>query len=140
MGIVTSAAPTRVFAPWSSRHERTSKWRERSSTCWQTLQPADQLAHARLDLVANSSDRVEILARRVLELPIFVTLAGIDGAGIAAPHRDHYVRGLHHVAGQRLGQFGADVHADLTHRLDDAGIEPFGRLAARRSNRDAPLG
>ena len=36
---------------------------------------------------------VEVLAGRIVELPVLVPLAGIDRAGVAAAHRDHDVGG-----------------------------------------------
>src|SRR3954469_23515493 len=53
----------------------------------------DQVHKKRSDplgyLVSDPADRLEILSRGVLELPIVVSLARIDRARIAAAHRDH---------------------------------------------------
>src|SRR4249919_2323750 len=43
------------------------------------------------DLVAYLAHPCQVLAGRVLELPVLVALARIDGAGVAAAHRDHCV-------------------------------------------------
>ena len=52
-----------------------------------------QPLHALVDLVADHTHRLDILAGRIVELPVLVALAGIDRAGVAAPHRDHDVCG-----------------------------------------------
>src|SRR5262245_50787242 len=54
-------------------------------------QGLDQAVDAMRDLVADAPDRREILASRVLEVPVLIALAGIDRAGVAAAHRDHDV-------------------------------------------------
>src|SRR5690606_41340949 len=48
-------------------------------------------------------------------LPISVQVAGAreDRAGVAAPHGDDHVAGLHRLGGEDLGARGADVHPGL---------------------------
>ena len=43
------------------------------------------------DFIADPPHRLEVLARRVLQLPVLVALAGVDRARVAAAHRDHDV-------------------------------------------------
>src|SRR5437588_5107273 len=65
-------------------------------------QLADQPLDTLVDLVPDPANRLEILAGRVVELPVLVLLAGIDGAGVAAAHRDHGVRDADDLVGERL--------------------------------------
>src|SRR5579864_451613 len=46
-----------------------------------------ELPHAPVDVVADPAHRLEVLAGRVLELPVEVALAREDRAGVAATHR-----------------------------------------------------
>src|SRR3954454_12381735 len=52
---------------------------------------ADERPHPPVDLVPDPAHRRDVLARRVVELPVLVALARVDRAGIAATHRDHNV-------------------------------------------------
>src|SRR5918994_5489302 len=97
---------------------------------------AEQRLHALLDLVADPAHTLEVRVGRIVELPILVALAGVDRAGVAAPHRDHGVRRPHHLVGEWLGELLPEVHADLGHRLAHRGVDLVGGLAARRANVD----
>src|SRR6266480_6001082 len=55
---------------------------------------------AALDLVADHPDRLQVLSRRVLDLPVLVALPRVDGAGVPTAHRDDHVRRLHRARGQ----------------------------------------
>jgi hypothetical protein len=50
------------------------------------------------------------------------------------------VRRLHHLVGHRLGELLADVDPELRHRGHDIRVDAVGRLAARGSHMDAPVG
>src|SRR6476659_1249957 len=91
------------------------------------------------DLIADLAHGRQVLAGRVLELPVLVALARIDRAGVAAAHRDHHVRGAHGLVRQRLGELLGHLHAQLVHRLEHRRVDPVGRVAARGANMDAPL-
>src|SRR2546423_15080134 len=70
-------------------------------------------------LVADLADLFDALAGGIRKHPVQVSLARIDGAGVAAAHRHDDVRRPHELVRQRLGELLAQVEADLTHRLDD---------------------
>src|SRR6476659_5614130 len=53
---------------------------------------ADQSLHAFVDLVADTSNGIEVLTGRIVERPVLVPLARIDRARISAAHRDDDVR------------------------------------------------
>ena len=91
-------------------------------------QLGDQPLDALVDLVADAADRLEILAGRVVELPVLVLLAGVDRAGVAAAHRDHDVGGAHDLVGERLRELLAHIDAELVHGLDDGGLISVGRV------------
>src|SRR5207245_8072166 len=58
--------------------------------------------HAAADLVADLADLLDALARGIWKLPIQVSLARVDGAGIAAAHGYDDVRFSHELIRQRL--------------------------------------
>src|SRR5262249_23358234 len=80
---------------------------------------ADQHPHAGIDLVTDTPDGLEITSVGIVEHPVLVALSRIDGAGVAAAHRDHDVRGPNDLVGQGLRERLAQVDADLLHRDDD---------------------
>src|ERR687898_2319421 len=88
---------------------------------------AEQRLHALADLVAHPAHPVEVLLGRIVELPVFVALARVNRAGVAAPHRDHGVGGPHYFVGEWLGELLLEVHADLGHRLAHGGGGFVGR-------------
>ena len=75
------------------------------------------------NLVANWADGVDVLPCRVVELPVLIPLAGVQGAGIAAAHRDDDIRGSDDLVGPRLGKLGSDVDADLRHHGDRCRVD-----------------
>ena len=92
-----------------------------------------------VELVADPAHRLEVLAGRVVELPVLVALARVDRAGIAAAHRDHDVGGAHDLVGERLGELLAHVDAELLHRVDDGRVDLVRRSRAGRADVDPPL-
>src|SRR4029077_7313007 len=58
-------------------------------------QLGNQVLHPAVDLVADLPHRVEVLALRIVQLPVLVALAGVDRASISTAHRDHHVGGTH---------------------------------------------
>src|SRR5918995_127982 len=40
------------------------------------------------DVVSDPADRIDVLAGRIIDLPVFVAFARIERAGVAAAHRD----------------------------------------------------
>src|SRR5436190_14789028 len=96
--------------------------------------------HSLCDLVSDPPHRLEVLTLGVLELPVLVSLSGIDGAGVAAAHRDHDVGRANRAACERLRKLPREIDVDLRHRLDDDGIEPLRRLAARGADSHPALG
>src|SRR5680860_1087988 len=71
-----------------------------------------------LDLVADGSDRRDVLPGWVLEHPLLVLLPGEDRAGVATAHRDDRVGGLDDLVGPRFGELTRDVDALLGHGSD----------------------
>src|SRR4029077_18232205 len=84
---------------------------------------ADELLDADVDLVANPAHRVQVLAGRIIQLPIFISLARVDRAAVAAAHRYHDVGCADIIVCQRFWELSADVKAHLAHRLDHARIQ-----------------
>src|SRR6266536_6415817 len=64
----------------------------------------EQVADALLDLVSDQPHGGNVLAFGVVERPVFVSLAGEDGAGIPAAHGDHDVGRADDLIGPRLGE------------------------------------
>ena len=82
----------------------------------------EQRADASLDFVADWAHRFNLLAGRVVAGPVFVTLAGEYGTGVAAAHGDDGISGPDHFVGSGLGVLAGDVDAPLGHSGDGCGI------------------
>ena len=102
------------------------------------LEVREQGAHPAADLVADGSDCGDIEPRRIVQLPVLVALARKQRAGIAAPHGDHDVGGLHDLVGPRLRVFTGDVDTDLGHRRDRRRVDLDAWLGSARP-RDRPV-
>jgi hypothetical protein len=76
-----------------------------------------------VELVPDSSDDVDRLAGGIGDRPVLVALARVNRTRIAAAERDHNVGGADHRVGERLGELGADVEADLLHRGRDHRVD-----------------
>src|SRR5882672_687832 len=76
----------------------------------------EEVADTAFDLVPDRTDVVDILAGRVVEIPVEVTLAGKDRAGVAAAHRDDHIGGADDLVSPRLRELGRDVDASFGHR------------------------
>ena len=63
----------------------------------------NELLHPAANLVADRPDNVYALTGRVIESPVFVALAGVVRARIAATHGDHDVGSLHRFRRKDLG-------------------------------------
>ena len=93
---------------------------------WFTIHPftgrdaefVEETADSFLDVVADRADGIDGLAGGVGQFPVLVSLAGEDGAGVAAAHGDDDVGGLHDLVGPGFGELAGDVDADFGHRLD----------------------
>src|SRR4029079_11599150 len=101
-------------------------------------EPTEQLADMVGDLVADPPDRLEVPTRRVLEIPILVALSRVDRTSIPTTHRDHGIRGPHHLVRERLRELLREIDAHLGHRLDHGRIDLIGRIFAGGANVDAP--
>ena len=64
---------------------------------------AEQLLDAAADLVTDGPDRVDALAGGVVEDPVLVPFARVEGAGVAAAHGDHHIRFADRCVGEDLG-------------------------------------
>ena len=78
------------------------------------------------------------MAGGVVELPVLVAFARVDGAGVAAAHGDHDVGGLHGGVVELLGvgAAGVQVDTDLGHCFDDGGIDLVRGGGAGGADRD----
>src|SRR5215475_8630887 len=88
----------------------------------------EQRLDATADVIANRADLLDREPGRIGQVPVEITLAGVDRAGVAAAHGDHNVGSLHLVSSKWLGELSGDVEADLGHGLDDGGVELAGGL------------
>ena len=91
-----------------------------------------------IDLVADRPHRLDALAGGVVEVPVLVSLPGIDRARVAAPHRGSR-RTRARTLGERLRVSLRDVDVDLAHRLDHGGVDLVRGSAARGPHDDAAL-
>src|SRR5213076_1187357 len=98
-----------------------------------------QLGHAARDVVANLAHLFEAEADRVDNVPVDVTLAWKDRAGIAAAHRHDDVRPGDVLVGDRLRLFVGDVDVDLLHGPDHGLVKLGFWVRARRPGLAAEL-
>ena len=83
------------------------------------LQFGEEVADAAFDFVADGAYAFDVESGWVVEVvPVFVALAGEDGAGVAAAHADHHVGGPDDLVGPGFGELVGDVDAALGHRGD----------------------
>src|SRR5882762_4812793 len=125
-----------VRTAFSAPAASAGNWRPTGSLRAGDCELVEQRTDPRVDSVSNSTNGLEILACRVVQLPVLVTFAGVDGAGVSAAHRDHDIGGLDELIGERLWKLLADVDSDLPHRLDDNWVELMCRGAPRRAHAD----
>ena len=89
-------------------------------------------SHPALDLIPDRPYLRCGKAGGVVEIPVDVSHAREDGAGVAAAHRDDGVGGAHHGVGPRRREPIADVDAHLGHDLDRSRGSPRLRGSSRR--------
>jgi hypothetical protein len=78
---------------------------------------------AGVDVVADAAHHLHRLAGRVLEFPVLIALARIDGAGISTAHGDHHIGGPDELVGQGLGKLLGEVDAPLVHGRDHGRVD-----------------
>ncbi|CDZ91523.1 hypothetical protein RHRU231_840052 [Rhodococcus ruber] len=100
----------------------------------------EQSADPGVDVVTDGADDLEGLPVRVGDGPVEVALAGVDRAGVAAAHGDDHVRGGDDVVGERFGELGAEIEAELGHGLDHHRVDRRDRRGARGADVDAATG
>src|SRR4051794_29486638 len=122
----------------SARARRPRSGRGIVSLGWRNF--VDQRVDPPADLAADAADRVEVLAGRILELPVLVPLPWIGRARVPATHRDHSVRRAHGLVGKRLRELLLEIPPDLGHRGHHIRVEVIGRIAARRAHMNSPAG
>src|SRR6266542_2419424 len=88
-----------------------------------------ELRYTALDLVAEAANRRLVLSRRVRQVPVEVTLAGQDGAGVATAHRHDEVRPL----GVGLLQPLRLARGELRHDRRHLGVDALGRRCPGRA-------
>src|SRR5260370_3575884 len=97
-------------------------------------QLADELLDTDVDLVPDCADRVQILAGRIVQLPVFISFAWIDRAGVTAAHRDPHVPRADVILPPRFLTLPSHADPDLAHGVDHTRIQRVRRLAAGRSD------
>src|SRR5262249_22048924 len=102
-------------------------------------QLADQPLNAPVELVADAAHGVQLVTRRVVELPVLVPLAGIDRTGVAAPHQNHDVGGADSLVCERLRELLRCVHTELLERAHCVRVDLLGRRRAGRTDVNPPL-
>src|SRR5687768_158450 len=73
--------------------------------------------HPPRDVVADTAHGLDVLARRVLELPVLVALAGVDRARVTAAHRYDRVCGPYELIVEGLRELLLEVGSQLGHRF-----------------------
>src|SRR5260370_25860076 len=86
-------------------------------------QLAEELLDTDVDLFPDSAHRLQILAGRIVQLPVFISFAWIDRAGVTAAHRYHHVGRADVIVRQRFGKLSADVEPDLAHATHHTRIQ-----------------
>ena len=66
-----------------------------------------------IDLVTDGPDLIDRSAGGVRQIPVDIALARVDGAGIAAAHRDNHVGLSGHVIGEALWCLACWIEASL---------------------------
>jgi hypothetical protein len=94
---------------------------------------ADQAPDPLPDLVADRPHRIDSLPGRIVQLPVEVTLARKQQAGIPAPHRDDDVGGHGCLVGEELRRLSREVDPGLGHRLDGRWVHGVGRGGSSRA-------
>src|SRR3954451_6015710 len=122
----------------SARARRPRSGRGTVSLRWRDL--VDERADALGDLVADAAHCLQVLAGRILELPVLVALARIDRARVSAAHRDHGVCPAHRAVGQWLRELVLEIDPDLSHRRHHVRVELASRVAAGRAHVNSPAG
>ena len=92
------------------------------------------------DVVTDAPDSREILTGRVLELPVFVALAGKDGAGVAASHRDDHVGNQNQIVREDARGIVRDVDTGLSHGCDGDRVHLVSGFRSGRKDVDAIAG
>src|SRR5512145_462800 len=87
-------------------------------SCGADSEFGEEVFDAAPDLVADGSDGGDVQAGRVVELPVVVALARVEGASVAAAHGDDDVSGADDLVGPWFGELTGDVDANLGHRGD----------------------
>ena len=102
----------------------------------------DEGLDASVDFVADGADGVDPLSGGVVEFPVEVAFAGVEGAFVAAAHGDDDVAGVHGGVGELLwcGAIGGQVDAEFAHGVDDGGVDGVGGCGAGGANRDLIAG
>jgi hypothetical protein len=109
-----------------------------SVSCWRR-DLVGQVPNASVEPVTDPAHGRDVLSGRVLELPVFVTLAREDRAGVTASHRDHDVGCFDELVGQWLGEGLAHVHSELAHHLQHGRIGPIARPNGSERERTASV-
>src|SRR5215211_7711959 len=100
----------------------------------------DERFEALANLVTNGPNMVEVMARGVVENPVFVAFAGVVRTGVAATHRDHDIGSFDGLGGEDFGPFRGNVNPFFRHGLDGDRIDLVCRLRAGRADIDPTTG
>src|SRR5918995_5208234 len=105
-----------------------------------SIQLRDEAAHADGDLVADRANLLERASGWIRQLPVLVALAGNDRALVATAHRHDVVGPLEAGRFEAVRRSPGDLDAELSHHLDDLGMDVLGRPAPGRTRLMLPFG
>jgi hypothetical protein len=113
-----------------------ARTRRLSGAGW--AQFADEIFDSAPDFVSDWPYGVDSFA--VFEYPVFVALAGVERAGVAAAHGDRDVVSLHRFVGEDLRLLGGDVDTDFGHSGYGGRVDAVCWFGAGRADVDSALG
>jgi len=117
-----------LVRPWSHYAGRRSRL---------ARQLHEQILNSLIDFGHDWTDLVDKLARWILQLPVEVTLARVNGTGISATHRDYHVCATGDLVGEGLGKLFGGIEAPLLQNGHDRRVELTGRLRPGTTGRSA---
>src|SRR5947209_1779593 len=86
------------------------------------LQPGDERAHSRVDVVNDATYGRQVLPGRVVDRPVLVTLTGKHRTRLAASHCDHDVAAADEVVVELRRHVTIDVEPALREDLRNDGV------------------
>ena len=93
-----------------------------------------------IDLLDDGSHCLDRLSGRVFEIPVHISLPGVDGTGVAATHGHDDLGLLGDLFGERLGNSLSGSKATLSKDCDDRGVQLVRRVRTRRAHFETSFG